>query len=79
MPFGFQEDPIRQQKVRGVVTHQCVRNPFGFIFVFDPQVGKKIMTLDKHSSPNDIIEGFDEALEEYETLLQHINKNVQRH
>ena len=38
-----------------------------------------IMTLDKHSSPNDIIEGFDEALEEYETLLQHINKNVQRH
>ena len=37
-----------------------------------------IMTLDKHSSPNDIIEGFDEALEEYETLLQHITNNVQR-
>ena len=38
-----------------------------------------IMTLDKHSSPNDIIEGFDEALEEYETLLQHINNNGKRH
>jgi hypothetical protein len=37
-----------------------------------------IMTLDKHSSPNDIIEGFDEALEEYETLLQHINNNGKR-
>jgi hypothetical protein len=32
-----------------------------------------IMSLDKHSSPNDIIEGFDDALEEYETLLQLIN------
>ena len=38
-----------------------------------------IMTLDKHSSPNDIIEGFDEALEEYETLLQYINNNAKRH
>jgi hypothetical protein len=29
-----------------------------------------IMALDKHSSPNDIIEGFEDALDEYEVLIQ---------
>lgn len=29
-----------------------------------------IMALDKHSSPNDIIEGFEDALDEYEALIQ---------
>lgn len=29
-----------------------------------------IMALDKHSSPNDIIEGFEDALDEYEQLIQ---------
>ena len=29
-----------------------------------------IMALDKHTSPNDIIEGFEEALDEYESLIQ---------
>jgi hypothetical protein len=28
-----------------------------------------ITALDKHSSPNDIIEGFEDALDEYETLI----------
>jgi len=28
-----------------------------------------IMALDKHSSPNDIIEGFEEALDAYEQLI----------
>lgn len=29
-----------------------------------------IMALDKYSSPNDIIEGFEDALDEYEALIQ---------
>jgi hypothetical protein len=29
-----------------------------------------IMALDKHSSPNDIVEGFEEALDSYEELIQ---------
>ena len=29
-----------------------------------------IMALDKHSSPNDIIEGFEDALDEYEELIK---------
>jgi hypothetical protein len=29
-----------------------------------------IMALDKYSSPNDIIEGFEDALDEYEELIQ---------
>ena len=28
-----------------------------------------IMALDKHTSPNDIIEGFEDALDEYEDLI----------
>jgi len=28
-----------------------------------------IMALDKHASPNDIIEGFEDALDEYEVLI----------
>jgi hypothetical protein len=28
-----------------------------------------IMALDKHSSPNDIIEGFEDALDAYEDLI----------
>jgi hypothetical protein len=28
-----------------------------------------IMALDKHSSPNDIIEGFEDALDAYEELV----------
>ena len=28
-----------------------------------------IMALDKHSSPNDIIEGFEDALDAYEELI----------
>ena len=28
-----------------------------------------IMALDKHSSPNDIIEGFEDALDDYEELI----------
>ena len=28
-----------------------------------------IMALDKHTSPNDIVEGFEEALDEYEDLI----------
>ena len=28
-----------------------------------------IMALDKHSTPNDIIEGFEEALDEYEEFV----------
>jgi hypothetical protein len=28
-----------------------------------------ILALDKHSSPNDIIEGFEDALDEYEELI----------
>ena len=29
-----------------------------------------IMALDKHSSPNDIVEGFEDALDSYEELIQ---------
>jgi len=29
-----------------------------------------IMALDKHSSPNDIVDGFEEALDSYEELIQ---------
>ena len=29
-----------------------------------------IMALDKHSSPNDIVEGFEEALDSYEELIK---------
>lgn len=29
-----------------------------------------IMALDKHSSPNDVIEGFEDALDAYEELIQ---------
>jgi hypothetical protein len=29
-----------------------------------------IMALDKHSSPNDIVEGFEDALDGYEELIQ---------
>jgi hypothetical protein len=29
-----------------------------------------IMALDKHSSPTDIVEGFEEALDSYEELIQ---------
>lgn len=29
-----------------------------------------IMALDKYSSPNDIIEGFEDALDEYEELIK---------
>jgi len=28
------------------------------------------MALDKHSSPNDIVEGFEDALDSYEELIQ---------
>ena len=28
-----------------------------------------IMALDKHASPNDVIEGFEDALDEYELLI----------
>lgn len=28
-----------------------------------------IMALDKHASPNDVIEGFEEALDAYEELI----------
>lgn len=33
-----------------------------------------IMSLDKYYSPNDIIEGFDDALEAYEELVQTFNQ-----
>ena len=33
-------------------------------------VANLIMALDKHSSPNDIIEGFEDALDAYEQLIQ---------
>jgi hypothetical protein len=33
-----------------------------------------IMALDKHSSPNDIVEGFEEALDSYEELIQRFHK-----
>ena len=38
-----------------------------------------IMALDKHSSPNDIVEGFEDALDEYEELIQRFHvSNEQR-
>jgi hypothetical protein len=38
-----------------------------------------IMALDKHSSPNDIIEGFEDALDEYVELIQRFHEsNEQR-
>lgn len=33
-----------------------------------------IMALDKHCSPNDIIEGFEDALDDYEELIQRFHK-----
>jgi hypothetical protein len=33
-----------------------------------------IMALDKHSSPQDVIEGFEDALDEYEALIQQLHK-----
>ena len=33
-----------------------------------------IMALDKHSSPNDIVEGFEDALDGYEELIQRFHK-----
>jgi hypothetical protein len=36
-----------------------------------------ILILDKHLSPSDIIEGIEESLDYYETLLEAIDKNVQ--
>mgnify|MGYP006286515795 CR=1 FL=1 len=33
-----------------------------------------IMALDKHSSPQDVIEGFEDALDEYENLLNQLHK-----
>jgi hypothetical protein len=34
-----------------------------------------IMALDKYTSPNDIIEGFEDALDEYEELIQRFHTN----
>jgi hypothetical protein len=33
-----------------------------------------IMALDKHASPNDIIEGFEDALDAYEELIQQFHQ-----
>jgi hypothetical protein len=33
-----------------------------------------IMALDKHSSPNDIIEGFEDALDGYEDLINTLHQ-----
>jgi len=33
-----------------------------------------IMALDKHTSPNDIIEGFEDALDEYEDLINKLHQ-----
>lgn len=35
-----------------------------------------IMALDKHSSPNDIIEGFEDALDEYEELINRFHAST---
>lgn len=34
-----------------------------------------IMALDKHSSPNDIIEGFEDALDAYEELINQYHQS----
>lgn len=34
-----------------------------------------IMALDKHTSPNDIIEGFEEALDDYEELINRFHSS----
>lgn len=33
-----------------------------------------IMALDKHSSPQDVVEGFEEALDDYEALIQRFHQ-----
>ena len=35
-----------------------------------------IMALDKHSSPNDIIEGFEDALDDYEELINRFHAST---
>lgn len=35
-----------------------------------------IMALDKHSSPNDIIEGFEDALDGYEELINRYHQQA---
>jgi hypothetical protein len=39
-----------------------------------------IMALDKYSSPNDIIEGFEDALDEYEELINrfHVSNDARQ-
>jgi len=33
-----------------------------------------IMALDKHCSPNDVVEGFEDALDEYEDLINRLHQ-----
>jgi len=34
-----------------------------------------VMALDKHSSPQDVIEGFEDALDEYEQLIDRFHQS----
>ena len=43
--------------------------------VIEDLASNLIMALDKHSSPNDIVDGFENALDNYEELIQRFHKH----